>query len=51
VVRVLAGAEHLTAAAQDELRWRARTGKGSDAMRLACCCRVRGPVEVTATYW
>jgi hypothetical protein len=35
----------------DERAWRARTGKGGDALRLACCARVTGPVEVATTYW
>ncbi len=51
VVRVLAGAENLEPAPQGEVAWRARTGKGGDALRLACCLRVRGPVEVSTTYW
>jgi ferredoxin len=51
IVRVLAGAEHVSAPDADELAWRRRTGKGSDALRLACCVRVRGRVEVAATYW
>jgi adenylate cyclase len=51
VVRVVAGGEHLTPPDADELAWRARTGKGSDLLRLACCVRVRGPVEVATTYW
>ena len=51
IVRVLAGAEHLNAPDADELAWRKRTGKGSDDLRLACCLRVAGPVEVATTYW
>ncbi len=51
VVRVLAGAANLTPPDEDELAWRRRTGKGGDALRLACCVRVRGPVEVATTYW
>jgi ferredoxin len=51
VVRIVGGAEHVSPPDADELAWRARTGKGSDALRLACCLRVRGPVEVATTYW
>ena len=51
IVRVLAGAEHLSAPDADELAWRKRTGKGSDELRLACCLRVSGPAEVATTYW
>lgn len=51
VVRVVAGGQHLSPPDADELAWRARTGKGSDVLRLACCVRVRGPVEVATTYW
>lgn len=51
IVRVLVGAEHLNAPDADELAWRRRTGKGSDTLRLACCLRVTGPVEVATTYW
>lgn len=51
IVRVLAGAGHLNAPDADELAWRKRTGKGSDELRLACCLRVAGPVEVATTYW
>ena len=51
VVRVLAGDSNLTPADADERAWRARTGRGGDRLRLACCARVRGPVEVATTYW
>ena len=51
IVRVLAGAENLTTPDADELAWRARTGKGSDTLRLACCARANGPVEIATTYW
>ncbi len=51
VVRVLAGGRFLTGPDADERAWRARTGKGGDALRLACCVRVTGPVEVATTYW
>lgn len=51
IVRVLAGSENLTPPDADELAWRKRTGKGADDLRLACCLRVRGPVEVATTYW
>jgi ferredoxin len=51
VVRVLAGAGNLGAPDADELAWRRRTGRGSDTLRLACCLRVTGPVEVATTYW
>jgi adenylate cyclase len=51
VVRVMSGGEHLTAPDADERAWRARTGKGSQSLRLACCVRVTGPVEVATTYW
>ena len=51
IVRVLSGGENLTPPDADELAWRARTGKGCDTQRLACCTRVRGPVEVATTYW
>jgi adenylate cyclase len=51
IVRVLAGRENVTPPDTDELAWRKRTGKGGDDLRLACCLRVRGPVEVATTYW
>jgi adenylate cyclase len=51
IVRVVSGAEHLTPPDADEIAWRARTGKGSEALRLACCLRVTGPAEVATTYW
>lgn len=51
VVRVVAGGASLTPPDADELAWRARTGKGSDTLRLACCARVTGRVEVATTYW
>jgi ferredoxin len=51
IVRVLAGGENLSAPNADELAWRRRTGKGGDALRLACCLTVSGPAEVATTYW
>lgn len=51
IVRVVAGGENLTPPGADELAWRRRTGKGGDALRLACCLHVLGPAEVATTYW
>ena len=50
IVRVLAGAEHLAPPDENELAWRAR-GRGVRPGRLACCTSVRGPVDVSTTYW
>jgi len=51
VVRVLWGGQNLSVPDADELAWRARTGKGSETLRLACCLRVTGTAEVATTYW
>lgn len=50
VVEVRRGLEVLSAEDRCELRTKTRNKLGSRA-RLACCARVRGDVEVTASYW
>jgi 2Fe-2S ferredoxin len=49
-VRVLAGAAALGGERSDEAEAKRRNRVPED-LRLACRCRVRGPVEVTASYW
>lgn len=50
VVTVHGGRKHVTPPDADELAWRARSDVVAD-VRLACCLRVLGPVEVSTTYW
>lgn len=50
VVRVLAGAENLSAPTTIELRVSAQRGFAADE-RLACQAVVMGDVEVTTSYW
>ena len=50
VVRILAGEANVNPPDDDERAWRKRARINTD-VRLACCLRVTGPVEVTATYW
>jgi 2Fe-2S ferredoxin len=49
-VRVLAGAENLSAPTTIELRVSTQRGFGDDE-RLACQAVVLGDVEVTTSYW
>ena len=49
-VRVLAGAENLSAPTMIELRVSAQRGFAADE-RLACQAIVTGDVEVTTSYW
>jgi len=49
-VRVVAGAENLSAPTTIEQRVSAQRGFGADE-RLACQAAVTGDVEVTASYW
>ena len=49
-VRVLAGAENLSAPTRIELRVAAQRGFAADE-RLACQAVVMGDVEVTTSYW
>jgi ferredoxin len=49
-LRVLAGAENLSAPTMIELRVSAQRGFGADE-RLACQAVVMGDVEVTTGYW
>jgi len=49
-VRILAGAENLSAPTTIELRVSAQRGFGADE-RLACQAVVMGDVEVTTSYW
>jgi ferredoxin len=49
-VRVLAGAENLSAPTMIEIRVSAQRGFESDE-RLACQAVVMGDVEVTTSYW
>jgi 2Fe-2S ferredoxin len=49
-VRVLAGAENLSAPTMIELRVASQRGFEDDE-RLACQAVVTGPVEVTTGYW
>jgi ferredoxin len=49
-VRILAGAENLSAPTMIELRVSAQRGFGDDE-RLACQAVVIGDVEVTTSYW
>jgi ferredoxin, 2Fe-2S len=49
-VRVLAGAENLTAPTTIEIRVATRNGFAADE-RLACQAVVTGDVEVTTGYW
>ena len=49
-VRVLAGAENLSAPTMIELRVSAQRGFAADE-RLACQAVVTGDVEVTTSYW
>lgn len=50
VVRVIAGAENLSAPTRIELRVSAQRGFAADE-RLACQAVVTGDVEVTTSYW
>jgi ferredoxin len=50
VVRVLAGAENLSAPTMIEVRVSAQRGLAADE-RLACQAVVMGEVEVTTGYW
>jgi ferredoxin len=49
-LRVLGGAEHLSAETEWEVRVKRRNAL-DPALRLACCTTVSGPVVVSATYW
>jgi ferredoxin, 2Fe-2S len=49
-VRVLAGAENLTAATAIEIRFGTARGFAEDE-RMACQAVVNGDCEVTTTYW
>jgi 2Fe-2S ferredoxin len=49
-VRIIAGAENLTAPTTIELRVSAQRGFAADE-RMACQAVVSGDVEVTTTYW
>ena len=50
VVRILAGAENLSAPTMIELRVSAQRGFAADE-RLACQAIVMGDIEVTTGYW
>ncbi len=49
-LRILSGGASLEAESQQESEVK-RRNRVPDALRLSCCARVRGDVEVTATYW
>lgn len=49
-LEVLAGGGALSAEAPDEAEAK-RRNRVPGELRLACCSRVAGPVEVTASYW
>jgi ferredoxin len=49
-VRVLSGADHLSAPTTIEIRFGTARGFNADE-RMACQAVVQGDVEVTTTYW
>jgi ferredoxin len=49
-VRVLGGAEHLTAESREEAQGKRRNRLDAE-LRLACLTRVHGDVAVTTSYW
>ena len=49
-VRFVDGLENVTPADAEEKKILAAQHAGDDE-RLACCCKVRGPVTVTTDYW